>query len=178
MHQLFSKDDTHETQCNVKALFDAMSPEFRHQLMAALVAAPEKLREYLKPGLELSDTELMEASSHLESVITRIELFASDSINPSLTFDEWVKQQEKAYSDSQDVARLEDEGGVVETPNKAGEREELKASYVVWQKDATIKHDLAKEAAKLIKLSQFGALKSELEKMQQALAVQKGKHLS
>lgn len=165
---LFNQEQTKKVRNNVRELFSNMTPEFREHLMHSFMWTQDKLEEYLRRDGSLQGDELKDAYSHLESLLARIESFASEKSKTEFpSYEQWVddeyqKYKEEHWEDHEDIERLMDEGGVV-APGKTSPMETMandSLSHYNFQKS---EHDASEHRSKeAIALMQSPAYKSLL----------------
>ena len=175
---IFEPKETKVIQQNVLDLLASMSQPFREHLMHSFMWTEEKLNDYLQKDLTLSGPELKDAYSHLDSLLSRIESFAVDKSTKSFpTYDHWVDTEYRQYKaslteDREDIARLVDEGGVVNpgptSPVDTMANDSL-AHYNQVKSDFELVQHRSDEAIALMQLPSFKVLKRLAEKMNQMI---------
>lgn len=169
----FSKDDTRKMQMEVRTLFDAMSGDFKHHLMKSFMWSQENLESYLSRDVLLKGNILKDAYSHLESLLERIESYASDSNKPFPSYEEWVNKEYQNYKaslreDKEDIERLIGEGGVV-SPGKTSPVDTMEDDTLAHYNQLKIDHEhheaRGKEAVKLMQMPAYRHLKDYLDQM-------------
>lgn len=171
---LFESKDARQVQDNVRALFKAMTPDFREHLMHSFMWTQDKLEEYLSRNKSLQGDELKDAYSHLESLLARIESFASENSKAQFpSYNQWVKDEFEKYEtehseDYEDIERLMDEGGVV-APGKTSPAETMAndslSHYNHLQSEFEKTQSRSKEAMKLMQLPLYKYLLAETNRI-------------
>jgi hypothetical protein len=176
---LFEIPDTKAIQADVRALFKAMSPEFREHLMHSFLWSKDKFEDYLSREVKLEGETLKDAFSHLESLLARIESFADEQQQkhdfPS--YDKWVDEEYKkyktsAFEDHEDIERLMDEGGVV-APGKTSPVDTMEndslAHYNHLKAEFEKNRKRCMEAIALMELPSYINLEMQAKRMSKAI---------
>ena len=171
---LFESKDAKQVQNNVRALFKAMTPEFREHLMRSFMWDQDKLEEYLSRNQSLQGDELKDAFNHLESLLARIESFAAENPKkPFPSYEQWIKDEfykyeEEHFEDHEDIERLMDEGGVV-APGKTSPAETMADDSLSYYNHLKSEHEKiqsrSSEAIALMQSPHYKELLSEADVM-------------
>lgn len=170
----FAQSDTHKIQNEVRLLFAAMSNDFREHLMKSFLWTQENLENYLSREMMLEGNMLKDAYSHLESLLARIEGYASEKPEkPFPSYEDWVNQEYRSYKaslreDKEDIERLMDEGGVV-SPGKTSPVDTMEDDTLAHYNHLKSEHKLAEirshEASKLMHSAPYQHLQKYAGKM-------------
>lgn len=166
--------ETKKLQSDVRALFGAMSPKFRDDLMHTFMWSEEKLQEYLNREVSLQGDNLKDAYSHLESLLARIESWAADKSQKEFpTYDHWIddeyrKYKEERREDTEDIERLIGEGGVV-SPGKTSPIDTMANDSLSHYNHLKAEFDevqhRSNEAIALMQSPQFVSLRNQADEM-------------
>lgn len=175
---LFEIQDTKAIQADVRALFQAMSPEFREHLMHSFLWSKDKFEDYLSREVKLEGETLKDAYSHLESLLARIESFADEQQKHDFpSYDKWVDEEYKKYKtsaseDHEDIERLMDEGGVV-APGKTSPVDTMENDSLAHYNHLKAEFEKTRtrciEAIALMELPQYSNLEMQAKRMNKAI---------
>jgi len=174
----FAQDDTHKIQQEVRLLFQSMSNDFRDHLMKSFLWTQDNLENYLSREMLLEGNPLKDAYSHLESLLARIEGYASEKPStPFPGYEEWVNHEYRTYKtslreDKEDIERLMDEGGVV-SPGKTSPVDTMEDDTLAHYNQRKSEHEQCEirslEANKLMHSAHYKQLQKYASKMCKAI---------
>lgn len=186
--KLFNNEEARTVQSEVCELFNAMTPEFREQLIHSFLWSPERLNNYLNREIELKGVELENAYNHLSSLLARIKGFSLEEYLENFpAYAQWLKQESREHKvalkeDREDIARLVDEGGDSFPKGKTSQADlssKVEDAHYEHLKSENEKIKMrSSEAKQLMKTTQFKKLSETADAMEKAIeaAVNGQKH--